>query len=199
MPRQTEDFIAARNQLYDQKFQLEEENRLISKENARLQEEVDFLNTKIKQLEELWPKAVYEVAQIQHGAENLEDDGWVQPKKTAHKEFIDMKSQSFVSDNRYSPLRDMEDNRTEFSSNEAFNSRCNSIAYSRNDTQVDDPSASNKQVKKQARNSIVIIGDSIIKQVDQRKMSSNTTVKVRSLPRRYNRRYGRLLKTVTEE
>ena len=93
-----------------------------------------------------------------------------------------MKSQSFVSDNRYSPLRDLEDNRTEFSSNEAFNSRRNSIANSRNDTQVDDTSASNKQVKKQARNSVVIIGDSIIKQVDQRKMSSNKTVKVRSFP-----------------
>ena len=39
-----------------------------------------------------------------------------------------MKSQSFVSDNRYSPLRDLEDNRTEFSSNEAFSSRRNSIA-----------------------------------------------------------------------
>ena len=37
-PQQTEDFIAARNQVYDEKFQLEEENRLISKENARLQE-----------------------------------------------------------------------------------------------------------------------------------------------------------------
>ena len=81
VPQQTEDFIAARNQLYDEKFQLEEENHLISKEHARLQEEVNFLNTKIKLLEELWPKAIYEVAQIQHGAEKLEDDGWVQPKK----------------------------------------------------------------------------------------------------------------------
>ena len=83
VPQQTEDFIAARNQLYDEKFQLEEENRLISKENARLQEEVNFLNTKIKLLEELWPEAIYEVAQIQHGAEKLEDDGWVQPKKNS--------------------------------------------------------------------------------------------------------------------
>ena len=93
-----------------------------------------------------------------------------------------MKNQSFVSDNRYSSLRDLKDNRTEFSSNEAFNSRRNSIANSRNDTQVDDTSASNKQVKKKARNSVVIVGDSIIKQVDQRKMSSNKTVKVRSFP-----------------
>ena len=81
VPQQMEDFIAARNQLYDEKFQLEEENHLISKENARLQEEVNFLNTKIKLLEELWPKAIYEVAQIQHGAEKLEDDAWVQLKK----------------------------------------------------------------------------------------------------------------------
>ena len=97
--------------------------------------------------------------------------------KTANKEFIDLKSHSFVSDNRYSPLRDLEDNRTEFKSNEAFNSRRNSIANSRNDTQIDDTSASNKQVKKQARNSVVIV-----KQVDQRKMSSNKMVKVRSFP-----------------
>ena len=103
-------------------------------------------------------------------------------KKTANKEFIDAKSHSFVSDNRYSPLRDLQDNRTEFNSNEAFNSRRNSIANSRNVTQIDDTSAPNKQVKKQARNSVVIVGDSIIKQVDQRKMSSNKTVKVRSFP-----------------
>ena len=82
VPQETEDFIAARNQVYDEKFQLEEENRLISKENARLQEEVNFLNTKIKPLEELWPKATYEVTQIQHGAEKLESDGWVQPKNS---------------------------------------------------------------------------------------------------------------------
>ena len=146
VPQQTEVFIAARNQLYDEKIQLEEGNRLISKENAR----------------QLWPKAIYEVAQIQHGAEKLEDDGWVQPEKTANKEFIDMKSHSLVSDNRYSPLRDLGDNKTEFSSNQAFNSRRNSIANSRNDTQIDGISASNKQVKKQARNSVVIVGDGII-------------------------------------
>ena len=45
-----------------------------------------------------------------------------------------MKNSSFVSDNRYNPLRDLEENRTEFSSNEAFNSCRNSIANSRNDT-----------------------------------------------------------------
>ena len=83
VPQQTEDFITARNQLYDEKNQLEEENRLISKENARLQEDVNFLNTKIKLLDELWPKAIYEVAQIQHGTEKLEDDGWFQPKKNS--------------------------------------------------------------------------------------------------------------------
>ena len=89
---------------------------------------MNFLNTEIKLLEELWPKVIYKVAQIQHGAEKLEDNGWFQPEKTANKEFIDVKSNNFVSDNRYSPIRDWEDNRTEFINNEAFNSRRNSIA-----------------------------------------------------------------------
>ena len=56
------------------------------------------------------------------------------------------------------------------------------LQNSRNDTQIDETLASNKQVKKHARNSVVIVGDSIIKQVDQKKMSSNKTVKVRSFP-----------------
>ena len=85
-----DDFISERNQLYDEKIQLEEENHLILMENARLQEEVNFLNTKIKLLEELLPEAVYEVAQMA-------------PK--CLKEFIDVKSHSFVSDDRYSPLK----------------------------------------------------------------------------------------------
>ena len=97
VPQQMDDFITARNQLYDENNELEEENHLILKENARLQEEA-------KLLEELWPEAVYEVTQIQHGAEKFEDDGWFEPKKTANKEFIEVKSHSFASDNRYSPL-----------------------------------------------------------------------------------------------
>ena len=74
VPQQMDDFIAARNKLYDERIQLEEENHLILKENARLQEEGNFLNTKIKLPEELWPKAEYEVAQIQHSAKKFEDD-----------------------------------------------------------------------------------------------------------------------------
>ena len=53
-----------------------------------------------------------------------------------------------------------------------------SIANSRTDTKINNNSASNRQVKKQARNSVGIVDDSIIKQVGQRKMSSDKTVKV---------------------
>ena len=89
--------------------------------------------------------------------------------KTANKEFIDIKSQSFVSDNRYSPLR-------VWKITEQFN--CKFKKWYTSWRYFSFKQTSQETGKK----SIVIVGDSIIKQVAQWKMSSNKTAKVRSFP-----------------
>ena len=92
-----------------------------------------------------------------------------------------MKSHSFVSDNRYSPLKDFEGNRTEFSVkyliHVAIQLKIQELIHKLMTFQLQTDKSRNRQ---EIQSSLLVIVLST--QVDRRKMSSNKTVKVRSFP-----------------
>ena len=105
---------------------------------------------------------------------NADSDNWLWSKYPANNVITEQESISFVSKNRFSPL---ENNYEEikvkkYGCNEEKNFNSLIISNSKMKTE--------KQPSNKSK--VIVAGDSIIKHVDQRKMSRNSTVKVRSFP-----------------
>ena len=107
---------------------------------------------------------------------NADSNNWLWPKYPANNVITEQESVSFVSENRFSALEknyeEMEFNKYGCNEEENVNSCKNLIHDSKMKTK--------KQPSKKSK--VIVAGNSIVKHVDQRKMSRNNTVKVRSFP-----------------
>ena len=107
---------------------------------------------------------------------NADSNNWLWPKYLANNVITEQESISFVSENRFSPLEnnyeEMEFNKYGCNEEENVNSHKDLINDSKMKTK--------KQPSKKSK--VTVAGDSIVKHVDQRKMSRNNTVNVRSFP-----------------
>ena len=120
----------------------------------------------------------FQVRQREHDIENASEE--YQPKRPVllNKQAAENRNANFASDNRFIPLFNLEENNSD--SDDSFNAQRNSF-FETQDSK-DDHVESHNEAGNKTKMLVVIASDSIIKQVDENKMSRNSSIKVRCFP-----------------
>ena len=95
-----------------------------------------------------------------------------------NKQAAEIRNANFTSDNRFSPLFNLEENNID--SGDSFNAR--RCVFSETQDSKDDHVESHNRTNNKTKKLVVIAGDSIVQQVDENKMSRNKSNKVRCFP-----------------
>ena len=95
-----------------------------------------------------------------------------------NKQAAEIRNANFTSDNRFSPLFNLEENNTD--SGDSFNAR--RCVFPKQQDSKHDHVESYNQTNNKTKELVVIAGDSIVKQVDENKMSRNKSIKVKCFP-----------------
>ena len=122
-----------------------------------------------------------QVCRPEHDTENAsEENSWYRPKRPLllNKQAAEIRNANFTSDNRFSPLFNLEENNID--SGDSFNAR--RCVFSETRDSKDDHVESHNRTNNKTKKLVVIAGDSIVKQVDENKMSRNKSIKVRCFP-----------------
>ena len=164
--------------LTEEKDKLDQEyhHLVVHLTNNELLENIKFYKNKAEMIKEAYQTLIKDGMRFQNEERTLNADSnnWLWSKYPANNVITEEESISFVSENRFSPLEnnyeEIEVKKYGCNEEKSFNSRI--------------ISNSKMKAKKQPSNKskVIVAGDKIVEHVDQRKMSRNSTVKVRSFP-----------------
>ena len=113
-----------------------------------------------------------QVCQPKHDPENAsEENRWYRPKGPllSNKQAAENRNANFASDNRLSQLFNLEENNID--SDDSFNAR--RCVFSETQDSKDDHVESHNGTNNKTKTLVFMAGDSIVKQVDENKMSRN--------------------------